>query len=150
MNYTIRVARLADAPEIEQLLTTSALTFEGVSAHLDTFWVARAGESLAGVAGVECYEADGLLRSVAVQASERGKGLGAQLCDVVEAQARLAGIQRLFLLTESAEAFFAARGYQKIARSQTPVSIQSTDQFCRLCPDTAVLMGRDFKAPVGT
>ena len=38
------------------------------------------------------------------------------------------GVRDLYLLTMTAEHFFAARGYQKIDRAKAPQSIQGTTQ----------------------
>jgi amino-acid N-acetyltransferase len=54
--------------------------------------------------------------------------------------ARANGIRDLWLLTTSAEAFFAKHGFEKADRSAAPPAIAETSQFRDLCPATAALM----------
>lgn len=104
----------------------------------------RQGEALAGGAGLEVVGAYGLLRSLAVEASRRGDGLGRRLVQAIEAHARRHGIHSLYLLTTGAAPYFARLGYRQAARAEAPAEVQSTAEFYALCPDSAVCMLKEI------
>ncbi len=106
---------------------------------------AVAGGDLVGVAGLERYDSVGLLRSVAVDESARGQGLGTLLCDKLETRARDEEVETLYLLTTTAADFFDDRGYEEVERSAAPPSIQDTSEFREVCPTRAVCMRKDLK-----
>jgi GNAT superfamily N-acetyltransferase len=97
-------------------------------------------EDDAAFGGLEGDGHDVLLRSVVV--AERGTGIGTRLVQALAEQARRDGALRLWLLTTSAEAFFARRGFHRIDRAEAPAAIQATAEFRGLCPASAVLMMR--------
>jgi amino-acid N-acetyltransferase len=95
---------------------------------------------LAGVVGREVRDAAGLLRSLAVAPGRREQGLGRRLADQAEAAARDRGVRELYLLTTTAEAFFARRGFERADRASAPPDLQATAEFHSLCPSSAVCM----------
>lgn len=140
---TPQPARRDDLAAIRELLTRSELPSADLGERqLDHFLVARDGAGLAGVIGLEPYGADGLLRSAAVRPALRGQGLGAVLARSLEAHARAAGIEVLYLLTLTAERFFHKLGYAPIAREQAPAALRQSGEFRTLCPASAVCMTR--------
>jgi amino-acid N-acetyltransferase len=136
----IERARPGDIGEIEELLKSSDLPIEGAGAHLDHFFVARDGGSLAGVIGLEQYGEEGLLRSLAVRQSHRSKGLGNILYLRLIEEARSLGIRRLILLTTTAEAYFSARGFRKVDRSTIKGTLRHSAEFAGACPESALCM----------
>jgi amino-acid N-acetyltransferase len=62
----------------------------------------------------------------------------------VEAYVVDQGIDRLYLLTNTAEAFFARLGYRTLPRSAAPQAIRDTSEFSSLCPDDAAFMGKEL------
>ena len=82
----------------------------------------------------------GLLRSLVVAPEKRKTGTGRALLIGLVAQARVLGVRDLWLLTETAEGFFAHCGFTKAERSAAPGPIAATRQFHDLCPSTATLM----------
>ena len=120
----------------EAKLPASDLTEE----HLKTFlWRGKQGHLLA-VVGLELYAPVGLLRSLAVTATSRKQGLGSALLVDAERYAREHDVADLYLLTTTAEKFFAKAGYERIAREQAPAAIQRTQEFSSLCPASSALM----------
>jgi amino-acid N-acetyltransferase len=141
LSVTIAPAKLSEAAAIRELLTASALpTSDLTPPLLDKFFVCRAGSSLVGTIGLEFKGDDALLRSLAVSPSHRGKGLGAELVRRVESHAVARGVKALYLLTTTAERFFAGRGYGVISREAAPEEIRGTAEFSTLCPSTSVCM----------
>jgi N-acetylglutamate synthase-like GNAT family acetyltransferase len=51
-------------------------------------------------------------------------------------------VRQFYLLTTTAEAFFARRGFRKIARQSVPAAIGDTREFKSLCPSSAICMTR--------
>lgn len=92
------------------------------------------------VGGLEGYGSVGLLRSVAVEESARGDGVGTALCEALADEARDEGIESLYLLTMTASAFFGSLGYVEIERTEVPRAIRETAQFADLCPVSATCM----------
>lgn len=129
---------------VERLLAENDLPTDDVRANLDAFYVARQNGERIGVGGIEQYGTDGLLRSVVVEASVQGQGLGAALTDRLERKARTDGIGRLYLLTTTAAEFFAARGYEETERESAPASIRRTTQFDSLCPAAATCLKKSL------
>ena len=125
---------------VERLLRENELPAADVRAKSDCFYVAILDEERVGVGGIESVPPDGLLRSVVVEESKRGLGLGGVLCDRLEARARADGVETVYLLTTTAADFFAARGYEEIDRVEAPTAVRETSQFQGLCPSTAVCM----------
>jgi len=117
------------------------------AASLADFWGCRAGEELAGAIGLERYGAVALLRSLAVAPDWQGRGLGAALLAHAERAARQRGIAALYLLTATAAAFFARRGYVRIPREAAPPVLHHTAEFAALCPASAVCLTRPLDAP---
>jgi amino-acid N-acetyltransferase len=109
-------------------------------AHLEHFFFVGSDVSPAGLAGVELYGADALLRSLVIGASDRGKGLGSGLVQYVENYAVSQRVHSIYLLTTTAETFFKRLGYERIEREKAPPSIQRTREFASLCPASSAFM----------
>lgn len=138
-------ARPTNLTAVSRLLAACDLPHTDLTeAHLAHFIVEEDDGRLAGVVGLEPYGDAGLLRSLAVAPSARGRGLGGRLVDALEADARKRGLRRLYLLTTTAEAFFAHRGYTVEDRARVPEAIRGTTEFAALCPSTAVCMKKNL------
>jgi amino-acid N-acetyltransferase len=129
---------------VERRLVGNDLPAEDVRSKPDCFYVGYAGDEPVGVGGIEVYGRDGLLRSVVVEASVRGDGYGTALCSALETEAQRAGVETLYLLTTTASAFFAARRYETVERTDAPERIRATSEFTDLCPESAVAMRKSL------
>jgi amino-acid N-acetyltransferase len=139
----IRAATLSDLQEIAHLLEEVNLPSDDISHHLDNFLI-WFDDSLRGCIGLEIYDENALLRSVAVRSDSQGRGIGKKLTRTIIAYARLRGIKKLYLLTTTAERFFQKEGFVVISRDEVPDSIKATDEFSHLCPDSAICMYFDL------
>ena len=111
--------------------------------HMLDFLFAERGGLPVGMVGLEPFAPPariGLLRSLVVDPSCRGGGLGSRLVAALEAAAVERGLRELWLLTIDAQEFFARRAYVAAARSAAPSVIQASAEFTSLCPGDAVLM----------
>lgn len=141
----LRPARPEEFDAIARLVSTAGLPVQDLEvAMLDAFVVATDGEVCVGVVGLEIYESNALLRSLAVEPRHRSRGLGARLVDAVETEARARGVAAVYLLTTTATTFFKRLGYNAHDRSAAPPSIADTTEFSSLCPDTANCLRRDL------
>ncbi len=139
---TVRPATAEDLPAIRELLAAAGLPLAGVASGVDGLWVVLDDGGVSATAGVEQHGRVGLLRSVVVAPERRGRGVGRTLCGALESRARAAGMERLYLLTIDAEAFFVRLGYADEPREAAPDEIAGCEEFSRLCPDSAVLMSK--------
>jgi len=126
------------------LLDRADLPTDDIDADAVELYVAHDGQERVGVGGFEAYNSDALLRSVAVAPSKRSDGYGSAIVDALESEAYDAGVERLYLLTTTADDFFAARGYTETDRSDPPATVRETTQFSALCPDSAVCMRKSL------
>lgn len=137
----VEPAAASDLDAIKALLHAAHLPTDDLTeALLANFLVAREADMVVGVVGVEHHGAIALLRSLVVQESARGEGFGAKLLDAAESLARSSSVRSLYLLTTTADQFFAAHGYRRVQRDDAPAEIRTTTQFSALCPASAVLM----------
>jgi amino-acid N-acetyltransferase len=137
---TIRPATQADLPTILALLAESGLPADGLAEHLGTALVACRGSSVVGSAALELWGHSALLRSVAVQETWRGKGLGRQLAQAALDLARQQQVDRVYLLTETAEQYFRRFGFQQVERAHVDLAIQQSIEFTSACPVSAQVM----------
>jgi amino-acid N-acetyltransferase len=138
----IAPATPADARAIAALLRAADLPYEDIAPHLGHFLVARQGATIIGAIGLEVYSPDGLLRSLVVAPAHRGQGLADALVRRLKQAAAVWGVERFWLLTTTAEAFFARRGFRVTPRAGAPAEIAATHEFKSLCPATAICMAR--------
>ena len=131
--------------KVMNLLAACSLPNTDISPKkLEHFFGCGAEPDPRGVVGVELYGEFGLLRSLAVHESVRGKGCGKRLVEEAEQYAGRNGVRRLYLLTTTAPAFFESRGYARVSRDAVPAPIRATSEFSTLCTDTASVMAKDL------
>jgi amino-acid N-acetyltransferase len=134
-------ARPSDDAGIRQMLIAGGLPASDLTErHLAHFFVCRADDSIVGTVGIEPAADVALLRSLAVAPAYRANGLGAALVQLAEAHAATLGATDVYLLTTSAERFFAMRGYRSIPRDSAPQGVRATTEFATICPATAICM----------
>lgn len=126
-------------PEVSALLAANGLPVADLSPAIGFLGV-RDMRGLEGIVGLERHDGDGLLRSLAVRPDRRGSGLGSALVLEVERVARVGGLRSLYLLTTTAEAFFAHRGYARITREAAAPGIRQSSEFASVCPTSAAVM----------
>jgi len=137
----------SDWRDLAALLTSTGLSNCGLEHHLATTLVARDGSGIVGSVALEVYGADALLRSLAVSRERRNEGLGQRLTASALDLARSRGVERVYLLTETAAPFFRRLGFRDVARADVPEAIRGSLEFATLCPASAetlvlVLPGR--------
>jgi HAD superfamily hydrolase (TIGR01457 family) len=138
-----RAAVLADAPAVEDLLVRSDVAADEAAASLAAGGtvVLPGAEAMLATATVSPLDGGwGLLRSVAVDPSVRGRGLGALAVSAAAAQARDTGVRSLALFTHSATEFFARLGFAVTAHNDLPGTVQTTRQARECASDTAMTL----------
>jgi amino-acid N-acetyltransferase len=136
----IRGAAAADMAVIRQLLVTNNLPTSGIDDHWKTFIVARDGEAIVGCGGAEAYKVAALIRSVAVADSHRGRGIGRRIVRQLVDRLASRGIREFYLLTTTAQPYFAKRGFQLIDRDEIHPQLLASTELQGACPDSAVCM----------
>ncbi len=138
----VREATQEDWPAAEALLKACALPVDGAREHFAHFVVCKEAGRLRGCAGAEVYGTAALLRSVAVHEGARGRGIGDKLTAIALARLKARNVARVALLTTTAEAFFAARGFAQVHRNELPAALSDSAELKGACPATAVAMLR--------
>jgi amino-acid N-acetyltransferase len=144
-NISVGPARRDDLPRILALLEEAGLPPDGLEDHLSTALVARRGGQVVGSAALELFGTTALLRSVAVTRDLRGTGLGSRLTGAALRLSRELGAAEAYLLTETADLFFARFGFRPIPRSHEPRSVRSSVEFTSACPASARAMALDLR-----
>lgn len=146
----LRPAKPHDREYVERLLTENDLPTSDLDSAYSSLFICESTEDeeeseSVGVGGLEIEGAAGLLRSVAVEESVRGTGYGTAICEQLLDRAREIGLDSVFLLTTTAEEFFADRGFERVEREQVPDSIRETAEFSDICPSSATCMKKKIE-----
>jgi amino-acid N-acetyltransferase len=140
METHIEPARPDDAQDVIHLLTQHHLPPDGLRDHLATTLVARRNDQIVGSAALEVYPDGALLRSVAVASEAQGQGLGHALTNAAIRMAEDLRVPAIFLLTTTAERYFPKFGFERIARTEVPATVQTSIEFTSACPSSAAVM----------
>ena len=135
------IRQLTALDPIRSLLKACALPAADISeTRAIQFYGIDDGKKLVAIIGLEKFSDVGLLRSLAVDASCRNRGLALRLVAHVERIAALQNIRVLYLLTTTAASFFEQKGFTPVARAEAPPCIQTSAQFAGICPASSTLM----------
>lgn len=143
MTLTIRPACPADLESAIRLLNDAGLPTDDLTARHLAFVAERCGEFL-GVVGLESFGDVAFLRSLVIDPSARGSGIGPALVTALESACVCDGVEAMWLLTIDADSFFTKLGYEVRERADAPASIRNTEEFSGLCPGDAVLMSKSL------
>lgn len=138
-----------DLAEVAQILERAGLPNADLREPGRRFYRLDGDRGPVGIAGLEVHGADALLRSVVVLDEHRGSGAGRTLVAEINAEAERLGVERLWLLTTTAAAFFDRLGFTTIDRAIVPPTIQATSEFRELCPASAICMTFDLRRALG-
>ena len=134
-DVAIRRARTSDVPEIKRLVDTYAgkilLEKNLVTLYesVQEFWIAEADDRVLGCGALHVLWADlGEVRTVAVDPSVKGRGIGHAIVDRLLEVARELALRRLFVLTFETE-FFGRHGFTEI--EGTPVNAEVYEEMRR-------------------
>jgi amino-acid N-acetyltransferase len=134
-DVAIRRARTSDVPEIKRLVDTYAgkilLEKDLVTLYesVQEFWIAEADDRVLGCGALHVLWADlGEVRTVAVDPSVKGRGIGHAIVDRLLEVARELQLRRLFVLTFETE-FFGRHGFTEI--EGTPVNAEVYEEMRR-------------------
>jgi amino-acid N-acetyltransferase len=134
----IRPAAIADVPAMGRIINdaaefglmlpkSAAVLYE----NLREFVVAIEGDRVVGVCGLSIIWADlAEVVSLAVEVSQRGKGLGKRLVEACINDARRLGIRRVMSLTYE-QNFFEKLGFRVVDRQELPLKVWAD---CVRCP----------------
>ena len=116
---------------VREILAKVGLTDEAArDEQFSSFYVLRNENGTAGCVSLEVHGDDAILRALAVDPESRGAGYGWMLADMAVGQARWRGVRRIYLLTESASDFFAAKfGFRVVDRSTLAKQVAASETF---------------------
>jgi amino-acid N-acetyltransferase len=138
----IRRAEPSDLERIETLLRGARLPLEGVCDAFRVGFVAEEHEAIVGAVALKMYPDSALLRSLVVERTAQGKGIGGRLTQAAIEEAQRHGASAIYLLTTTAEQFFPRFGFVAVDRQFMPASIQTSIEFQSACPASAIAMRR--------
>jgi len=127
----MKPAHLADMPEVRKLLVRVGLPGEPArDEQFPSFYVLTNEQGMVGSVALDVFGDDAVLRALAVDEEFRGAGYGWMLADMAVSQARWRGVRRIYLFTESASDFFAAKfGFRVVDRSTLSKQVAASETF---------------------
>jgi len=134
----VRSAKISDAKVICSLINYYAehdkMLFRSLAEiyeNLQTFFVAEEEGKTIGCCALEVIWSDlAEIKSLAIEAAHRGKGVGTALVTAALEQARYMGVPRVFALTLE-PGFFERLGFTVIRKEDLPMKVWSD---CAKCP----------------
>ncbi|MBI2723875.1 MAG: GNAT family N-acetyltransferase [Chloroflexi bacterium] len=112
---TLRASVPSDVPRIIEMLVQEHLPPVFVEEFLSRFVTVERAGSVIGCGGIEVYGESAVIRSVAIDASARGLGLGGVLARRLISDARDGGARDIYLFTQDAREFWAHLGFIDVA-----------------------------------
>jgi phosphoglycolate/pyridoxal phosphate phosphatase family enzyme len=137
---TVRPAAGPDLPPIATMLHSGGLMSGAARERLGRTIVAEVDRKPIATASWEPVDGVAVLRSVAVGAEHRRAGAGTIVVAATLRRIFESGIPDVYLVTENAEPFFAACGFQSIDRDDLPEPVATHPQLTRECPVNAPAM----------
>jgi UDP-N-acetylmuramate: L-alanyl-gamma-D-glutamyl-meso-diaminopimelate ligase len=136
----------SDGDAVRALLASVGLPVtDAADGDLRHFFILKNEHGSVGAVALEVLGEDAILRDLAVAATARGQGLGWILADVVVQWARYRGVRRIYLLTETASDFFAAKlGFRVVDRTTVSPDVAATTTFARSTDSKFVAMRLDL------
>jgi amino-acid N-acetyltransferase len=133
-----RKARVSDAQAIHRLIGRYAeqglllpRTEAEIRGNIGNFLVLQEKGNIMSCVALESYDADlGEIRSLAVTAEARGRGVGSRMIDFALGEARRRGVTRVFAVTHAPD-FFLRHGFEAVRRESLAEKIE---RDCRSCP----------------
>jgi N-acetylglutamate synthase-like GNAT family acetyltransferase len=117
-------------PAVRTLLSSVELEEPAREDLFPAFYVLSNEEGIVGTVALDVLGDDAVLRALAVHSEFRGAGYGWMLADMAVSQARWRGVRRIYLLTESASDFFAAKfGFRVVDRSTLSKQVAASETF---------------------
>ena len=139
--YSRIIQEPAHLEMLKVFLQENKLPFQDVTLNGSYYFTYQSDEdTLVASGGLELYGDYALLRSIAVDENFRGRQLGKQIVNDLLITARKQGIKELYLLTETASAFFEQRGFVVTKRSLAPKALLQSTEFTSTCPASATCM----------
>ena len=150
----VRSARMSDVNAIHRLITHHAelnrMLFRShtdLYEHLRDFFVyvdsSSSEDQVVGCAALELVWRDlAEIKSLAVDESRRGQGIGSQLVKATIAEGRRLGLDRVFALTRE-QPFFQKLGFEVVPRETLPHKVWTDCVRCPLqekCDEIAVVL----------
>ena len=133
----IRNAKIQDAKGVHRLITTYAeldrMLFKSMSdiyEDMQMFTVADDGGDIVGCCALQVIWEDlAEIKSLAVDKSMFGKGIGRKLVEDNLVRAKELGLERVFILTLE-PAFFQRIGFEEVSRHSLPMKVWSDCVMC--------------------
>jgi amino-acid N-acetyltransferase len=145
--FRVRLAEATELGPVLELLRANRLPETGLAEHTANLLVAVEHERIVGSSALEIYGDAALLRSVAVEPTRRGLGLGVALTRAALDLARERGGRAVYLLTDTAAEFFARLGFRRITRAEAVPAVGASVEFTTACPASATCMMLHLDAP---
>jgi UDP-N-acetylmuramate: L-alanyl-gamma-D-glutamyl-meso-diaminopimelate ligase len=142
---SMRPAHREDMAAVRRVLTVTSLEEPARDEQQGNFFVLRNEDGTVGCVSLEVLGDDAILRALAVDSKFRGAGYGWMLADMAVSQARGRGVRRIYLLTETASDFFAAKfGFRVVDRSTLSKQVAASETFTRPAGPQQVAMRLDL------
>ena len=139
-NFLIHKAHKSQYREICDLLFVEKLPTEDLNPELPDFFVAENNGKVVGVIGLEKYNDSALLRSMIVESTHRNEGIASRLVNELIQHAIVNDVKSLYLITNTAEPYFAKKGFIKIERDKVAPEVLQSKEFNGLCPASSTIM----------
>jgi amino-acid N-acetyltransferase len=144
IDAAIVALRSSDLLQLRALLAENDLPNDDCAEQLQNIVGIFNAAELIAAGGLEPVAPYALLRSIVVRQGYRAQGLAKRITNHLLQQAQAQGVAAVYLLTETAQAYFEGMGFRAVERAEVPQSVQGTRQFESLCPQTASCMRIDL------
>jgi UDP-N-acetylmuramate: L-alanyl-gamma-D-glutamyl-meso-diaminopimelate ligase len=142
---SVRPAHREDMAAVRHVLELTSLDEPARDEQSGSFFVLRNEEGNVGCVSLEVLGDDAILRALAVDPKYRGAGYGWMLADMAVNHARWRGVRRIYLLTDTASDFFAAKfGFRVVDRSTLSKQVAASETFTRPSAGQQVAMRLDL------
>jgi UDP-N-acetylmuramate: L-alanyl-gamma-D-glutamyl-meso-diaminopimelate ligase len=142
---SMRPAHRQDMAAVRRVLAVTSPGEPARDEQHGSFFVLRNEDGIVGCVSLEVLGDDAILRALAVDSKFRGSGYGWMLADMAVSQARWRGVRRIYLLTETASDFFAAKfGFRIVDRSTLSKQVAASETFTRPAGAQPVAMRLDL------
>jgi len=142
MPATINIQKAGekDFETVCKLLLQENLPIADLNPLLENFFISVEDNKITGVIGMDRYGKDGLLRSAIVQKEYRNTGIAAALVARLFDEAAKQGVSTLYLITDTAAAYFEKKGFNKITKAEVAPAVLESKEFNGLCPASSIIM----------